>query len=150
MIGRWRLIMPQIEIDFDVWKQLTAMRLNERHSYNDVLRSLLALESIQEPESQLAQFADAMPSGFIAPTNGFYSRGVFLPDGTTLRAIYRGKPHYAKIENGQWVDENGKSQSSPSAAASAITGNNVNGLRFWWAQLPDQVAWVQLDGFKKQ
>lgn len=140
--------MPQIDIDFEVWKKLTAMRMSERDSYNSVLRSLLELDSIQEPESQLADIFDAMPIGLKPLKSGFYSRGVFIPDGTTLRAIYRGKPHFAKIEGGQWLGEDGKVQRSPSAAASAITGNNVNGLKFWWAQLPGQIAWTQLDGFK--
>ena len=146
--------MHQIEIDFEVWKALTARREHERHTYNDVLRSLLALDSVQEPAidpdsplGQISAIRDNMASTMtlFGPKNGFVSRDLFLPDGTKLRATYKGIQYYGKIENRQWLDENGRKQLSPSAAAKAITGNNVNGLRFWEAMRPTDSGWRRLD-----
>lgn len=147
--------MPQIDVDFDVWKALTGKRVSEKHTYNDVLRSLLELESVQEsildPVSPLAGLLDATPvvSQLAiyshSKKDGFYSRDLFLPNETELRSIYKGRRHTAQILNCQWVDERGQIHSSPSAAAKAITGNNVNGLRFWEALLPTGGSWCRLD-----
>src|ERR1022692_4836808 len=127
--------MHSIDVDFEVWKALTAMRISEKHSYNDVLRSLLELEStlerVADPASPLSAEL-AVPATisqlaeFSRPKGGFYSRDLFLPDGTALRAIYKGVRYNAAISNSQWLDQDRQIQSSPSAAAKAITGNNVN------------------------
>ena len=146
--------MRQIDIDFDVWKALTAKLQSEKQTYNDVLRSLLELESIQDPipdpESPLGQAMNAAPAiselaRFSQLKSGFYSRGLFLPEGTKLRAIYKGQLYIAQILDGQFTEPSGNTHGSPSAAAKAITGNNVNGLRFWEALLPTGGNWCRLD-----
>ncbi|PTS81090.1 hypothetical protein DBR17_10085 [Sphingomonas sp. HMWF008] len=134
-----------IDIDFEVYKALTARRLNEVHSYNDVLREILGLDSLQEHETEplLANVADALsrPYGL----TGFYSRGIHLPDGTLLRARYKQQEYGGKIEGGRWLDNSGQEHSSASAAATAITGTNVNGLRFWEAKRPMDGGWRRLE-----
>lgn len=141
----------QVEIDFDVYKALTARREHEMHTYNDVLRNLLGLESIQEPEEaesplQAASDSIARRLGMF----GFYSRGIHLPNGTMLRARYKQREHKARIVNDKWFDELEREHSSPSAAASAITGTNVNGLRFWEAKRPSDTAWLRLELLRNQ
>lgn len=135
----------QIEIDFDVFKALTARRESESHTYNDVLRDLLELDSVQEVgiESPLQEVGDALsrPLGVA----GFYSRGVHLPDATLLRARYKQREFKARIHGDRWVDEHGREHASASAAASAITGTNVNGLRFWEAKRPSDTGWRRLE-----
>lgn len=135
----------QIDIDFDVYKALTARRESERHSFNDVLRTLLELDSIREPEveSPLQAAGDALsrPLGSV----GFYSRGIQLPDGTLLRARYKQREFRAEIRGGKWFDEGGREHTSASAAAAAITGTNVNGLRFWEARRPIDNEWRRLE-----
>lgn len=136
----------QIEIDFEVFKALTALRRDESHSYNDVLRELLRIDSIVEPESDehpLQRVTDALskPLGF----SGFSSRGINLPNGTKLRARYKNQEYTAQIELGEWLDNQGRVHSSPSAAAAAITGTNVNGLRFWEAKRPSDLGWRRLE-----
>jgi hypothetical protein len=42
----------------------------------------------------------------------------------------------------------GKPAVNPSYAANIITGNNVNGWRFWEARLPGQSNWHRLDFFR--
>jgi hypothetical protein len=136
----------QIDIDFDVFKELTALRAHEGHSYNDVLRNLLGLDSILEPsgpESPLAAAADALSRPF--GLTGFFSRGLHLPPGTQLRARYKQREYRAQIDGECWVDENGRAHTSPSAAAAAITGTNVNGLRFWEAMRPSDTSWRRLE-----
>jgi hypothetical protein len=68
-----------------------------------------------------------------------------LPNGTQLRATYKGRTYKAAIENGRWLDEAGIEYNSPSAAARAITGNNVNGLRFWAGKRPSDGDWLSLE-----
>jgi len=135
-----------IEVDFDVFKELTARRDHEGHTYNDVLREMLGLDSIQEPEapeSPLQAAGDALSRPF--HFKGFFSRGLHLPGGTLLRARYKQREYRAHIEGECWVDENGREHTSPSAAAAAITGTNVNGLRFWEAKRPNDTAWRRLE-----
>lgn len=134
-----------IDIDFEVYKALTARRLSEAHSYNDVLREILGLGSVQvhQIEPLMPDVADAIarPQGL----KGFHSRGVHLPDGTLLRARYKQLEYNAKIEGGCWLDAGGRRHSSASAAAAAITGTNVNGLRFWEAKRPMDSGWRRLE-----
>ncbi len=37
--------MPSIDIDFDIYKELTSLRETEDVTYNDVIRELLELKS---------------------------------------------------------------------------------------------------------
>lgn len=165
----------QIDIDFEVFKALTALRSSESDSYNAVIRRLLSLPNvaaqsdspainalreqtteIDEPRgvagSVKASGSDRMQSALNALL-GHYSGGIWLgnvhfPDGTKFRATYKGKIYFAEVRNGKWLDQKGVQRSSPSEAASAITGNNVNGWRFWLVQLPNDPAWRKLDEFK--
>lgn len=121
--------MTAIDVDFDVFKALTIRRASETVSYNDVLRELLGLPlSVSESESTQKKWV---------------WKGVILPDGTELRAEYKGKVYTAKIEGGEWVQD-GKLQSSPSAAASNITKSGVNGWWFWSVRRPGDTTWDHL------
>lgn len=151
----------QIEIDFDVFKALTALRDHEGDTYNHVLRRLLDLPSQQENAlnalitgQQLEGIANALssapaPANALSPfAEGAWFNGVFFPNGTKLRATYKGDAHYAEIKNGEWIDSNGIVRTSPSDAARAISGNNVNGWRFWHVWRPADNTWHRLDEFQ--
>ena len=139
-----------ITVSMDVFKQLTA-RLEQGQTHDDVIRDLLAMDSIVELEQVLHPSVAALKDQFdhmklqsVLGRDGFYSRGLWLPNGSLMKARYQQREFRAEIKNNCWFDENGNSHSSPSAAASAITGNNVNGLRFWEAKRPTDKGWVRL------
>lgn len=134
--------MQQIEIDFDVFKELTARRRSENHTYNQVLRELLDLGTAHPGMTDFSEVIRAVGKGIVG---GFESRGLFLPNGTLLRAKYKGRHYKAAVEQGRFCLADGKSFGSPSAAAKEITGNNVNGLRFWEAKRPSDSDWARLD-----
>jgi hypothetical protein len=127
----------QIEIDFEVFQALTALRKSEADSYNHVIRRLLKL-----PSGGLT-LGDVDKVMF-----GAWFGNVHFPEGTKFRATYKGQTFLAQIKNGQWVGGDGIVRSSPSNAASAISGTNVNGWRFWYAQRPGDPAWQRLDELK--
>jgi hypothetical protein len=131
--------MQPIEIDFDVFKALTSKRESESHSYNDVLRELLGLGVSRTQQTSQIQSGQGRLVG-----------GRFLPNGTLLRAQYKGQSYSASIENGQWVSETGEFFDSASAAAKRITNNNVNGLTFWEARRPTDDRWIMLKSIPKQ
>ena len=142
----------QISVSLDVYKAITARLETEGQSHNDVLRQLLNLDSLVERESVAGlseMIVDVSGLGRriagLPLEGGFFSRGLWLPNGTKLRARYKGREFTATVQNDQWLSNSGKSENSPSAAASAITGNNVNGLRFWEAKLPGKTNWARLD-----
>jgi hypothetical protein len=85
--------------------------------------------------------------GLGGPEAGFYSRGLWLPNGTRLRARYKQRLFEARIADGKWVDTVGNEHTSPSAAAAAITSTNVNGLHFWEAKRPTDHGWRRLQAF---
>src|SRR3546814_21013403 len=112
----------QIEVDFDVYKALTLLRRNEEDSYNDVVRRLLNIaeeapnlldcdENLKPvgiiPEDQIARLL----AGLDAP--GVWMGNVFLPDGTTFRATYKGQTFRAEIKEQRWQDEEGNVRHSP-------------------------------------
>lgn len=150
-------VLFEIKVTLPVFKALTA-RLEEGMSHDDVLRQLLNLESIVEPEQEQFYNALAQPiSENITSVlheqsgkGGFYSRGLWLPNGTDLRARYKQREYRARIVDNAWLDERGKRQSSPSGAATTITGNNVNGLRFWEAKRPGDKSWRRLEILAQQ
>lgn len=134
----------QIEVDFEVFKALTMLRQSESHTYNEVLRDLLGLE--KTAGRQITERMGGIASVFgPRPNVGFVSRGLYLPDGTLLRANYKGKTYSGRIEKGKWLDAENRQFSSPSGAAHAVTGTNVNGLRFWEARRPSDTEWRKLD-----
>ncbi|HWK40496.1 MAG TPA: DUF2924 domain-containing protein [Croceibacterium sp.] len=141
----------QIEIDFEVFKALTALRHHEEHSYNEVLRELLGLDSVGSPQ-QGAKVATTNHESRHSPmsaVSGLSLRGLLLPNGTQLRATYKGSMHLARIENDKWVAADGNTYTSPSAAAYAISNTNVNGWRFWEAKQPGDPEWRKLEALSK-
>ena len=107
--------MPTIEVDFDVFKALTARRSAEDVSENDVLRELLRLP--KQP---------ARPVNANLPAPGdWVTKGVRVPAGTELRATYKGQTYLARVNSGA-LELNGKKFDSPSAAAMNITHHPVN------------------------
>ncbi|MBX9730613.1 MAG: DUF4357 domain-containing protein [Sphingomonas sp.] len=137
----------QVEVSLEVFKALTARLEYEGQTFSDLISDLLNLESPTEPESPPAH-GDAMDFrvyGKWSAMGGFASRTLWLPHGTRLKARYKQREYVARIDNNVWVDEAGTLHPSPSAAAKAITGTNVNGLRFWQAMRPDDRHWSRLE-----
>jgi hypothetical protein len=130
--------MPTIEVDFDVFKALTARRPTEDVTENDVLRELLHLPR---------QSASAGPARRPAPED-WVTKGVRLPAGTELRATYKGQTYLGRVDSGAFV-LNGRRFDSPSAAAMSITQNPVNGWTFWKVRLPGQGMWAELKTLRR-
>ncbi len=128
----------QIEVEFDVWRELTALRLSETDSYSDVIRRLLGAT---------APSADGVTPG--QNGNAWYPKGVKVPEGTLFRTTYQGQEHTGRVESGALV-VNGERFRSPSAAGSRITGYSVNGWIFWECQLPGEDRWVTLDTIRQR
>ena len=121
--------MQTIEIDFDVYKEITARRKSEDITENDVLRKLFDLQQKQPDRPHLA-----------INKKSWVIKGVEFPPKTTFRANYKGKLYEAVVENGK-LHLNGKSYHSPSQAAISITNNTVNGWTFWECQFPGKSKW---------
>ena len=128
--------MKAIEIDFDVFKEITLRRANEGVTPNDVLREVFGLES-KRPESS---FVEAVRKPWII-------KGINFPHGTEFRATYKGQIYNGVVEDGALV-VNTKRFSSPSAAAVAITGNPVNGWVFWKCKFPGQALWKTIKSYR--
>ena len=128
--------MASIEVDFDVFKELTNRRKTEATTYNDVVRALLKLPAV---------------SGGTRINNGhgWVQKGVTFPNGTDFRATYKGKTHTARVVENEFIFEN-QPVNSLSEAASRITGNSVNGWRFWECRFPTETTWHPLQALKTQ
>ncbi len=138
-----------VSVSLAVYKELTR-RLEEGLTHDDVIREMLALDSPVEPENEMVVLTSLMAEtammGFgSANREGFHSRGLWLPNGTILKARYKGNEYAGRIYANRWLDGDNKPHSSPSAAAYAITNTNVNGLRFWEGRRPDDAVWRRLD-----
>jgi hypothetical protein len=127
-----------IDVDFDVFKALTARRSSEDVSENDVLRQLLRLP----PQGTPAVKSDSPGPG------DWVTKGVRLPAGTELWATYKGQTHLARVASVA-LTYNGKRFNSPSAAAMSITRNPVNGWTFWEVRLPGQGRWTSLKELRR-
>jgi hypothetical protein len=133
--------MATIDVDFDVFKALTAMRSSESVSYNDVLRDVLRLGKPKQP-------LPPTPVNGSAVAGDWVTKGVRFPAGTEFRANHKGHTHLAKVENGALV-LGGRRFDTPSSAAMAITKNSVNGWIFWECRLPNQSSWQLITALRK-
>ena len=131
--------MPTIEVDFDVFKALTARRPTEDVTENDVLRGLLGLPSRKSMPGTRAP---------VAAADDWITKGVRFPAGTEFRAAYKGQTYLARVEGGA-LALNDKRYDTPSAAAMSVTGNPVNGWTFWEARLPGQAGWKIIKSLRK-
>lgn len=130
--------MQSIEIDFDVYKELTMKRENESVSYNDVIRSLLGLDPSHN-NSNL--------DGTYDSSEDWVTKGIRFPKGTEFRANLNGRAYTGKVEKGALCVD-GKRHTSPSSAAAGLAGYAVNGWRFWEVKLPGKSSWQVMDRFR--
>jgi hypothetical protein len=128
IISKVQFALSAIDVDFDVYKELTMRRQSESDTYNEVIRRLLKL-------------GHAPPSS----AKGANLKGVMFPDGTQFRVTYKGRTYTAEIKNGEWIGADGVFRASPSEAAHAITSTNVNGWRFWQCKRPGDLTWQIMD-----
>lgn len=130
--------MQTIEIDFDVFKEITVRRKHEGITPNDVLREVFGLEPRQGPTIQRVQ------SG-----KPWVVKGVVFPHGTEFRGFHNGQMFLAKVNDGFLV-YNGKKFSSPSGAASEVRGYQEDGWRFWECKFPGKENWQKIKPLKEK
>jgi hypothetical protein len=133
--------MTTIQVDFEVFKELTARRTSESVTENDVIRNLLGLN-----DSPLNPFSppDPVESGQLP----WVCKNMSFPHGTEFRATYKSQQYTGIVENGALV-LNGERFTSPSAAAVSITHNPVNGWMFWECLLPGTRDWKVIASLRK-
>lgn len=129
--------MTMIDVDFDVFKELTVRRKTEATTYNDVIRELLRLPANSAPK------ASSGGSG-----HGWVQKGVTFPNGTEFRATHKGKTYMARVSGSQMMLD-GEPMNSFSEAATHITKNSVNGWRFWECKLPNETTWRSVESLKQ-
>ena len=143
----------QVDIDFEVYKGLTAHLQSESDSYNEVIRRLLGLPSAGLTGGHINALEYGLPvsagNALAGGVGGVWYGNVFFMDGTIFRATYKGQTYFAEIRGGQWVGLDGVARTSPSHAASAISGTNVNGWRFWFGKRPGDLDWSRIDAFRQ-
>lgn len=137
MGAHWHM---QIEVSFQTWQRLTGLLENERDSVDKVIERLMA-------DHASAQSRRGPRSGTVAHELAW--KGVSLPNGSLLRATFKGKTYFAEIIDGRWFDrESGARRTSPSQAAKVITGCATNGWLFWEVQRPVDSGWTRLDALR--
>ena len=130
--------MQTIEIDFDIFKEITARRKSEETTPNDVLREVFNLEPRQSSTKLNAQFGKS-----------WVVKGVVFPHGTEFRSSYKGQMYFAIVDDGS-LFLNDKRFYSPSAAAVAVTGTPVNGWIFWECKLPGSHNWQSIKTMRRR
>ncbi len=132
-----------IEVSFENWKSLTALLKSESDSYDLVVSRLLQTPGVVSSIStEIKAPLSNVPNDYKA---GAYFKDVFFPEGTKLKATYKGKTYFASIVGEEWIDSaSGEVRYSPSQAAVSITGSSVNGWNFWQAKRPDDEEWYGL------
>lgn len=128
-----------IDIDFDVFKALTARRKSADTSENDVLRVLLGLgpaeRSIGEAQGSAA-LADEV----------WTSEGVDFAVGTKLRHRFRGGRIVQARITAHGVEYDGETHGGLSPAAAAASGHQANGWQFW--ELQTRSGWRKADSLR--
>jgi hypothetical protein len=129
--------MYKVDVDFDVYKELTVRRATEEVTYNDVIRELVDLGPMKAKSPERKHYSKS----------SLVVKGVEFPNGTEFRSQHKGKYYNAIVENGYLI-LNGEKYSSPSPAAVSITNNSVNGWIFWECRLPGRSDWTTLKSLR--
>jgi len=143
----------KIEIGFDLYKELTMLRETPDASYDHVIRKLMESrnnisESRDEKQPIKKRIQPIRPSSEdIRNGAGWYYQKVFFPEGTKFRAFHKGKKYEGQVYSGA-LSLNGKRFNSPSGAAVFVTGNSVNGWRFWECKRPNDITWRSIDSLR--
>ncbi|HEY0063081.1 MAG TPA: hypothetical protein VGC21_13245 [Telluria sp.] len=74
---------------------------------------------------------------------GYQWKSLFLPHGTVLRTVFKGKHHHCRVENEQIVHEG--AGCSPNGFVSAVGGIRRNAWKSIWLLLPDAKHWQLAD-----
>jgi len=135
--------MHNIQIDFDVFKAITAKRASEEVTENDVLREIFGLNPKKKETETEKTYREAAHS-----PGDWVTKGVRFPNGTEFRATHKGQHYRGHVEGGALV-VNGQRFDSPSAAAINITETSVNGWIFWECQLPGTSDWVLIKSMRR-
>lgn len=139
----------QVEISFPLWKALTNLLRDENDSYDGVISRLLGAKVPSDSDRAPVDTVWEGCDGGLSEGVGAYFKDVFLPEGTELRASYKGKTYFATISGSRWIDsETGLPRSSPSQAAYSITGSGVNGWLFWMVKRPSDNEWQSLNALR--
>jgi hypothetical protein len=130
--------MASIELDFDVWKELTLLRTSEEDTYSDVIRALLR----RNMATEVTPLNTKMGLGGLygRRARGTSNAGIIIPNGTEIKAKYKGKIYIGSVKDNAFVVD-GHNYSTFSAAAHSITNTNLNGWYFWECRLPGQSEW---------
>lgn len=131
--------MREIDIDFDVFKELTARLENETDNYNAVLRRTLKLTT-----SAPAKAAPARPLG-----RPWVSKGVSFDHETEFRANYKGQMYSARVNDGRLMISERGASSSLSHAARLVTNTSVDGWIFWEVKRPTDPRWRRAGELRK-
>jgi hypothetical protein len=132
-----------LEVDFDVYKAILARRTDESVTDNDVVRELLEL-----PPKVGGRADDSVDPADATSPEDWVAKAVRFPVGTDFRSTYKGRLYTGRVQGGALVVD-GTAYDSPSAAAIAITGNKVNGWRFWECRLPGKSAWQLIESLRR-
>ena len=133
--------MRTIEVDFDVFKALTARRATEAVTENDVLRSLLGLNAKRDLSASIASDSPEADDWIV--------KGIRFPAHTEFRASHKGQTWLGRVERGSLV-VNGRRFDTPSAAAVFITKSPTNGWTFWECRMPGQATWQIIKGLRRK
>lgn len=128
--------MKQINIDLDVYKVIEQERKSFNETHNEILRRKYGFEPAKEEKSE-------------QQIGGLYVSGVLLKNGLKLHSNYKGRIIEARVENNVIV-YNGKSFTSPSAAAGEATGNSVNGWQWWLFFNEETGKWLTLNRLRRK
>lgn len=76
-------------------------------------------------------------------------KGIEFPHGTQFRATHKGRIYRGEVKDGVLILSDGAEFSSPSSAATHITGTEVNGWKFWECKLPEYSDWLVMGALRE-
>ena len=147
--GRAMSHFRNVQIDFDVHRQIELYRQGFDESPNDVLRRLLKIEGKRSSEPVSASSRETTSGDGDSSGQSWRGKGVELPHGTKLRMKYNRRTITGEIDNGEWR-VGGRAYTSPSAAAigSARTRKGerpqLSGWRYWSVKRPSDANWIHI------
>jgi hypothetical protein len=131
----WHVPVPY-KAFLELSEHMTAIR--SRDQIGDLAGAAIRYWLAEEKRKQ--EFAPTCPPSLLS---GYQWKRLFLPDGTLLRTIYKGRPRVAQVANDQVVFES--APISPNEFANSPGGAPRNAWKSVWLLFPGEREWKLAD-----
>jgi hypothetical protein len=140
--GKFAQSLHPVMVDLAVYKTIEGARQSFKESQNTILRRLLGVEACREASAMKGAADNQTAHSEESAVEG----GLALPDGSELRADFRGVSVHGAVRGGTWQVEGSDFNLPAAALLATLQGSTepppeLDGWSRWQVRLPGVDGW---------